>query len=365
MSYRPTPRRPRWAPPLPGRVHRGHLGPIGGVKDSAIGQSAAQAKFVWSSRPVRERRHREQGKSTATSTAVNLFVVCLEWVPFWAYTTPTASSFCSVERASTARRSRCHLRVRVPPDPSASGACSGFQAIGLALQKPFGAVAATDRHRRGRVLLGFELASIHNYVFAVRGHSSQAGRNPWTSPSSRSVGRQEGDPGGRLGRRVLYAAVTFIVVPPYWAVFSWRSGVELPHGVEADGSPWVGAEHPKVVLHEYTDYACPHCVVATNELRALLMRHADSLRVVHHNYSRMACRKEMGTHACANARVADCAGEQGKFWEADAWLFEHAPGKANVDLNAASKDLGLGFPQSSPRASRAPTPTSARTRNGG
>ena len=54
----------------------------------------------------------------------------------------------------------------------------------------------------------------------------------------------------------------------------------------------------------------------------------------------MACPKGEKS-ACHLVRLAYCAEEQGKFWEADRWLFEHAGGRHDVDPAAAARDIGL------------------------
>jgi protein-disulfide isomerase len=76
-------------------------------------------------------------------------------------------------------------------------------------------------------------------------------------------------------------------------------------------------------------------------MRRLLASNASKLRVVRHQYPRMSCPKEPNPYSCAFTRAALCAGDQGRFWEADSWLFEHAPGKPKLDLDAAVRDLSL------------------------
>ncbi len=40
-------------------------------------------------------------------------------------------------------------------------------------------------------------------------------------------------------------------------------------------------------------------------------------------------------------RLAYCADEQGKFWQADRSLFAHASGKVRVDIEIAARDISL------------------------
>ena len=44
---------------------------------------------------------------------------------------------------------------------------------------------------------------------------------------------------------------------------------------------------------------------------------------------------------CIAIRMAYCAEEQGKFWQADRWLFEHATAAEHVDPDALARGVGL------------------------
>lgn len=135
---------------------------------------------------------------------------------------------------------------------------------------------------------------------------------------------------------------TALFVPPYWAPLTWQNGVPHPHGEDAEGHPWVGAEDPVITIEEFVDYGCPHCAVATNLTRRRLSAHGDRLRVVRRHQPRMRCHDR--NKGCLSLRAAYCAGQQGKFWEMDAWLFIHAPGKAEVDVVEGARVLALDEP---------------------
>lgn len=144
-----------------------------------------------------------------------------------------------------------------------------------------------------------------------------------------------------LGPSAALIAAVAMFAPAYWMAASWSAGARLPHGVDQDGRPWLGAEQPELVVHEYVDYACPHCRVASARMK---MQLADDpgLRVVRHHQPRMRCGSEPD-HAerCVHARAAICAGDQDLFWEMDDWLFHHAPGATKVDLEQAGLDVGF------------------------
>jgi uncharacterized membrane protein len=143
-----------------------------------------------------------------------------------------------------------------------------------------------------------------------------------------------------LGWPLMILVLVRLFAPPYWVLVSWKSGPRLDHGLTAEGERWIGAEQPDLVIHEYIDYTCPHCAVASSRMRMLVAENASSLQLVRHHYPRMRCMPPLPAR-CLTARAAVCAGEQDRFWEMEDWLFHHAPGHASVDLDPAVTELGL------------------------
>lgn len=131
-----------------------------------------------------------------------------------------------------------------------------------------------------------------------------------------------------------------LLAPVYWSSVLWTRGVALPHGIDDAGYPWLGAEQPAVVVHEYTDYACPHCRIASARMIRKVNAHSGTLRVVRHQQPRLRC-TEGAMSGCQMVRVALCASDAGKFWEMDSWLFAHGSGERAVDVGAAAHDVGL------------------------
>ena len=104
---------------------------------------------------------------------------------------------------------------------------------------------------------------------------------------------------------------------------------QIRTGVSADGHPWIGAEHPVVEVQEFTDYQCPHCRRAHFLIRRLVSQYPDALRVVHRHFPldrqcNRSIREKFHDRACELARVAVCAGRQGRFFEMNDFLFQHA-----------------------------------------
>lgn len=131
-----------------------------------------------------------------------------------------------------------------------------------------------------------------------------------------------------------------VFFPAYWDAFSYKGAPPFATGVTEEGYAWIGAREPKVTIHEFVDYSCGHCKVhAAHTLRAL-RRHPD-IRIVRRHQPRMRCLDQL-PGSCSHVRMAYCAEEQGKFWQADRWLFAHAKaGLVEPNVPEMARDLQL------------------------
>lgn len=89
-----------------------------------------------------------------------------------------------------------------------------------------------------------------------------------------------------------------------------------PTGVRREfsikGRPTRGPDNAQVTIVEFTDYECPFCRQhARQTLPTLLTRYGDKVRYVVMNYPIPA----LHANAITAAEAAECAAEQGKFWE--------------------------------------------------
>jgi uncharacterized membrane protein len=133
-----------------------------------------------------------------------------------------------------------------------------------------------------------------------------------------------------------------LFVPRYWGIFGWKGDVPFAQGKTPEGYPWLGATEPTLVIHEFTDYACPHCRIASARTLKRLADHPKSLRVVRRQYPGGLCYVGRET-ICVAVRAAYCAEEQGKFWQTDRWLFEHPEEGTRRDLPVLAAEVGLNL----------------------
>jgi len=275
-----------------------------------------------------------------------LLCIVLEVVHYRAYTAPSSSSFCSVgatlDCASVAL-SRYSTFLGIPLALwGAAGFLSLLAAAWLRSRWLLPLAALSTLASLG--LLGIELFVIKSVCLLCEGvHLACIALLviAWRQRGQAQGSYLDRDSlllvfGPALG--ILTALLVF--QKPYWGAFSWKGDVPFAQGKTEQGHPWIGAEEPKLVVHEFTDYSCPHCKAASARLLREVAAHPTKLRVVRRQYARMPCPKGAAA-SCQLARVAYCAEEQGKFWHADRWLFEHATGRHEVDLGEAASDIGL------------------------
>ena len=160
--------------------------------------------------------------------------------------------------------------------------------------------------------------------------------------------RRRFDLAGFAGGMLAIAGLLIWLYPHYWVLHEPVGPGGLSHGVTREGHRWIGARHPELILHEFTDYQCGFCRRKNAKVRALL--HApefrNRVRVVHHHYPLdISCNKSMPRpfhpRSCELARGAMCAGEQGKFWDMSDMIFRRQPRPGGPDLIGLAGKLGL------------------------
>lgn len=104
----------------------------------------------------------------------------------------------------------------------------------------------------------------------------------------------------------------------------------------------------KVVLEEYSDFQCPACASAAQVVSELKKKHSDSLEVKFNDFP-----LTMHKYAPKASEAAQCAADQGKFWEYHDILFQNqrvwSQAKDEKDVvkyfKKYAKELGLDTEQ--------------------
>jgi protein-disulfide isomerase len=107
--------------------------------------------------------------------------------------------------------------------------------------------------------------------------------------------------------------------------------------VETAGRPEKGggAKAPITVIM-FSDYQCPFCKRGEDVIDKVMETYGDKVRLVFRDYP-----LPMHPQARPAADAANCAHQQGKFWEYHAKLFNNQSKLADSDLKGYAKELGL------------------------
>lgn len=100
----------------------------------------------------------------------------------------------------------------------------------------------------------------------------------------------------------------------------------VPDGVELDGSePKTGAEQPTYVVVEFADYMCPHCAEASRLMKGWMADQNDVQLIFKVFPLSSDCNPAIPNRpnpmTCLAAAYAECAGQQGRFWEINRDLY--------------------------------------------
>ncbi len=113
-----------------------------------------------------------------------------------------------------------------------------------------------------------------------------------------------------------------------------------------EGFPLLGAPDALVTIEEYSDYECGFCRRAHETLRAILTRYGERVRMIHRNFPLdQECNpivtQPFHRRACAAARAAVCAADQGKFWTYSDQLWANQRRFSDAQLRVYAERVGL------------------------
>jgi len=136
--------------------------------------------------------------------------------------------------------------------------------------------------------------------------------------------------------------------PAYWTFAPPPISLDLPTGITKDGHPWIGAESPKLVITEYSDYLCFQCRKMHFYLRELISRHPGKIRLIHRHFPmdrRINPIVKTPFHKGAGilALLAIYSGQNGKFWQANDYLYNTVGDTKYFDLHKMAQAVGLDF----------------------
>jgi len=102
-----------------------------------------------------------------------------------------------------------------------------------------------------------------------------------------------------------------------------------------------GNPEAKVTIFEYSDYECPFCARFHPTLKQILTDYPEDVNWVYRHFPLDSIHPQARPAAIA----AECAGEQGKFWEFSDALFENQANLSSDLYGQLAGDLGLNTAQ--------------------
>ncbi|MFQ5876360.1 MAG: thioredoxin domain-containing protein [Acidobacteriota bacterium] len=121
------------------------------------------------------------------------------------------------------------------------------------------------------------------------------------------------------------------------AKYGVRVSLEPPRTrVALDDDAARGPEGAPIVIVEFSDYQCPYCKRAEATVEQVLSMYGDKVRLVYRDYP-----LSFHKNAQTAAEAAECADEQGKFWQMHKAIFADQSKLATEQLVETAASIGL------------------------
>ncbi len=118
-----------------------------------------------------------------------------------------------------------------------------------------------------------------------------------------------------------------------------------PVSLEGD-EPILGDPDAPYIVVEFADFGCPHCATASQQLKELVQLHPE-IQVRFRPFALSgACNpalppSDQGLDRCRAAMAAECATQQGRFWDYATLVFQNQRDLSDPTLEAAAERAGL------------------------
>ncbi len=140
--------------------------------------------------------------------------------------------------------------------------------------------------------------------------------------------------------------LTWLFFTPYWQFAPPVLSTQLNSGITEEGHPWIGAQHPKLTITEFTDYQCFQCKKMHFFLRQLIARYPDKIRLVHRHFPmdhavNPLVKDPFHVGSGKLALMAIHAARENKFWQMNDLLFERARESEVIDVRQLAAAAGI------------------------
>lgn len=138
------------------------------------------------------------------------------------------------------------------------------------------------------------------------------------------------------------------VYPQYWHFSLPEITADVATGMTEDGDPWIGAENPKLVITEYSDYMCFQCRKMHMYLRQIVAANPDNIRLIHRHFPMDPQFNPMLTetfHPASGklAIAAAYAALENRFWQMNDLLYDIPNDVKTLDIKDLAQRSGVRF----------------------
>jgi protein-disulfide isomerase len=142
--------------------------------------------------------------------------------------------------------------------------------------------------------------------------------------------------------------LTRVFYPNYWHLDEPELATTINSGLTPTGHPWIGAENPKIVITEYTDYQCFQCKKMHFFLRQLIAQHPDKIRLVHRHFPmdhefNPIVKDPFHVGSGKMALLAIYATAKEKFWLMNDFLFKIAGDNQDINVKEIAEKVGIDY----------------------
>ena len=106
--------------------------------------------------------------------------------------------------------------------------------------------------------------------------------------------------------------------------------------VSADDDPFIGPEDAPITIIQFAEYQCPYCGKAGESIDRVLEEYKGKVKMVYRDFP-----LSFHDRAIPAAVAANCAGEQGKYWEMHKLLMSNQSALSDSTLKAHAITLAL------------------------
>lgn len=122
-----------------------------------------------------------------------------------------------------------------------------------------------------------------------------------------------------------------------WFIYS--GATKVAYTLPAGERPFKGRGDASIVITEFSDFQCPACKAAQGMVKELDTKYGANIKIEYKHFPLTSIHQ----YAYDAALAAECANDQGKFWEYHDLLFGYQPNlnEANLEKIATALELDM------------------------